>query len=144
MVGAAAGNSVGQIGIYAEIKVLFGTRQPLPVLFGGKCHFRCLGGPKLGLHFLPNAVDLVLFTWCFHIRPPILYSVWLKPFFSKRLILFIYSLFISIRVYKVNKKGKRKVQGVPQSQTAVLPRHQEEEETDKSKQAQIEQTYEKH
>ena len=35
------------------------------------------------------------------------------------------------------KKGKRKVQGVPQSQTAALPRHQEEEETDKSKQAQI-------
>ena len=42
------------------------------------------------------------------------------------------------------KKGKRKVQGVPQSQTAALPRHQEEEETDKTKQAQIEQTYEKH
>ena len=42
------------------------------------------------------------------------------------------------------KKGKRKVQGVPQSQTAALPRPQEEEETDKSKQAQIEQTYEKH
>ena len=41
-------------------------------------------------------------------------------------------------------KGKRKVQGVPQSQTAALPRHQEEKETDKSKQAQIEQTYEKH
>ena len=34
------------------------------------------------------------------------------------------------------KKGKRKVQGVPQSQTAALPRHQEEEETDKTKQAQ--------
>ena len=33
------------------------------------------------------------------------------------------------------KKGKRKVQGVPQSQTATLPRHQEESETDKSKQA---------
>ena len=33
------------------------------------------------------------------------------------------------------KKGKRKVQGVPQSQTTALPRHQEEEETDKSKQA---------
>ena len=31
------------------------------------------------------------------------------------------------------KKVKRKVQGVPQSQTAVLPRPQEEEETDKSK-----------
>ena len=42
------------------------------------------------------------------------------------------------------KKGKRKVQGVPQSQTAALPRPQEEEETDKSKQAQIKQTYEKH
>ena len=41
------------------------------------------------------------------------------------------------------KKSKRKVQGVPQSQTAALPRHQEEEETDKTKQAQIEQTYEK-
>ena len=36
------------------------------------------------------------------------------------------------------KKGKRKVQGVSQSQTAALPRHQEEEEIDKSKQAQIE------
>ena len=29
------------------------------------------------------------------------------------------------------KKGKRNVQGVPQSQTAALPRHQEEEKTDK-------------
>ena len=42
------------------------------------------------------------------------------------------------------KTRKRKVQGVPQSQTPPLPRHQEEEETDKSKQAQIDQTYEKH
>ena len=33
---------------------------------------------------------------------------------------------------------------MPQSQTKALPRHQEEEETDKTKQAQIEQTYEKH
>ena len=41
-------------------------------------------------------------------------------------------------------KGKRKIQGVPQSQTAALPRPKEEEETDKSKQAQIEQMYEKH
>ena len=44
----------------------------------------------------------------------------------------------------LEKKSKRKVQGVPQLQTATLPRHQEEEETDKTKQAQIEQTYEKH
>ena len=42
------------------------------------------------------------------------------------------------------KKSKRKVQGVPQSQTAALPRPQEEEETDISKQAQTEQTFEKH
>ena len=33
-----------------------------------------------------------------------------------------------------SQKGKRKVQGVPQLQTAALPRHREEEETDKSKQ----------
>ena len=32
------------------------------------------------------------------------------------------------------KKGMRKVQGVPQSQTAALRRPQEEEETDKSDQ----------
>ena len=44
----------------------------------------------------------------------------------------------------VTKKGKRKVQGPPQSQTAALPRHQEAEETDKTKEVQIEQTYEKH
>ena len=42
------------------------------------------------------------------------------------------------------QKGKRKVQGVPQSQTAALPRSKEEEESDKSKQAQTEQTCEKH
>ena len=34
------------------------------------------------------------------------------------------------------EKGKRKVQGVPQSQATALPRHQEEEETDRTKQAQ--------
>ena len=37
-----------------------------------------------------------------------------------------------------NQKSKKKVQGVPQLQTAALPRYQEEEKTDKSKQAQIE------
>ena len=41
---------------------------------------------------------------------------------------------------KKKKGGKRKVQGVSQSQTAALSRHQEEVETDKTKQAQIEQT----
>ena len=37
--------------------------------------------------------------------------------------------------FLLKKKGKRKVQGVPQSQTAALPKPQEEEETDKPKQA---------
>ena len=49
-----------------------------------------------------------------------------------------------MKFIEILKKGKRKVQGVPQSQTAALPRPQEEKETDKSKQAQTEQTYEKH
>ena len=44
----------------------------------------------------------------------------------------------------LTRKGKRKVQGVAQSQAAALPRHQEEEEIDKTKQAQIERMYEKH
>ena len=39
---------------------------------------------------------------------------------------------ITFRTIRILKKGKRKVQGVPQSQTAALPRHQEEDETDKS------------
>ena len=51
---------------------------------------------------------------------------------------------IMYRRHQALKKGKREVQGVPQSQTAALPRPQEEEETNRSKQAQIEQTYEKH
>ena len=48
------------------------------------------------------------------------------------------------QITNISRKGKRKVQGVPQSQAAAHPRHEEEEETDKTKQAQIEQTYEKH
>ena len=42
------------------------------------------------------------------------------------------------------KKGNRKVQEMIQSQTAAPPRYQEDEETDKTEHAQIEQTYEKH
>ena len=52
-------------------------------------------------------------------------------------------VFVCMHLLLASKKGKRKVQGVPQSQTAALPRPQEEEETDKSKQAQTEQTYAK-
>ena len=43
-----------------------------------------------------------------------------------------------------DKHLQEKVQGVPQLQPAALPRPQEDEETDKTKQAQIEQTDEKH
>ena len=43
----------------------------------------------------------------------------------------------------LKKKGKNKGQGVSQLQTAALPRHREEDETDKTK-PEIEQTYEKH
>ena len=46
--------------------------------------------------------------------------------------------------HRNENKGKRKVQGVPQSQAEALPRHQVEKVTDRTKQAQIEQTYEKH
>ena len=44
----------------------------------------------------------------------------------------------------MEKKVRKKVRGVPQSSTAALLWHQEEEETDKIKQAQIQQTYKKH
>ena len=55
--------------------------------------------------------------------------------------------FLQLKKYSCfhdEKKGRRKVKGVPQSESAAFPRPQEEKETDKSKQAQIEQTYEKH
>ena len=61
---------------------------------------------------------------------------------EKRCILI--NIFLFSPIVKKKKKSKRKVQGVPQSQTAAPPRHQEVEETNQSKQAQIEQTYEKH
>ena len=49
-----------------------------------------------------------------------------------------YSTIISYWVLKISeKKGRRKVLGLPQSQAASHPRHKEEEETDKTKQAQI-------
>ena len=40
-------------------------------------------------------------------------------------------LFLISQTLFLTKKVKRKVQGVPQSQTTALPRPQEEEETDK-------------
>ena len=47
-----------------------------------------------------------------------------------------------VATYNRFKKGKKNVQEEQQSQVAALPRHQEGEETDKTKQAQIKQTYE--
>ena len=57
-------------------------------------------------------------------------------------------LFFNMLIHKIRELEKKvrekSIQGMPQSQTAALPRPQEEEEPDKSKQAQTEQTYEKH
>ena len=44
----------------------------------------------------------------------------------------IFSKYISIYAIFNDQKGKRIVQGVPQSHAASLPRHQEEEEIDKT------------
>ena len=65
---------------------------------------------------------------------------------SFHVVLFVVLLLCKVDpvITKTYKKGKSKVQGVPQSQAAALPRHQEEEEIDKTKQAQIKQTYEQH
>ena len=52
-------------------------------------------------------------------------------------VLFFQYIFSPLGPNALTKKGKRKVQGVPQSQAAAFPRHQEEEETDKTKQAQM-------
>ena len=41
----------------------------------------------------------------------------------------------------LGKRGKRTVQGVPQSQAAAHLKHEEEEDTDKTKQARIVHTY---
>ena len=64
-----------------------------------KVFFSVLVGPQFGLHILPNAVDLTRFTGVFFRR--ILQSIWLESYFFKSLkfslVLFIYSLFISVR-----------------------------------------------
>ena len=52
---------------------------------------------------------------------------WLSSFWIM-LVIRLNVLFFA--VFNLVKKGKRKVHRVPQSQTAALPRHQEEEETD--------------
>ena len=63
----------------------------------------------------------------------------------ENVFIFPFNRFIKIVwEHVIKKKGKRKVQGVPQLQTAALPRPQEEEETDRSKQAQTEKTFGKH
>ena len=51
---------------------------------------------------------------------------------------------VDIMSEKQIKKDKRQVQGVSQSQAAALRRQQEAEKADKTKQAQIKQTYEQH
>ena len=91
-----------------------------------------------------NCVTLINFTW--HSDG--------NPLYEKNdlIIMFIFIVLVGSsllyrqceqityrHLHKSKKKGKRKVQGVPQSQIAALPTHQEEEETDTTKHAQIEQ-----
>ena len=75
-----------------------------------------------------NAEVSILYKTC-TFRSTIVVKYHLEHLSTWYITLFQIVLFSSGLLYK---KGKRKVQGVPQSQTAALPRHQEEEETDKS------------
>ena len=71
----------------------------------------------------------------------------IKCFFVCLSFFFFFFFFFCLFFFlsrKRNQTGKRKVQGVPLSQAAAHPRHEEEEETDKTKQVQIERTHEKH
>ena len=52
---------------------------------------------------------------------------------SAEVVYLCYMICSRLLMVSFPNKSKRKVQGVPQSQTAALPRPQEEEETDKSK-----------
>ena len=60
----------------------------------------------------------------------------------------MFKTFFQTRYIIEGKYGKNRVRekslGSATITNATLPRHQEEEETDKPKQAQIKQTYEKH
>ena len=84
------------------------------------------------MHYLPATID------------PFPFPFPVNPLNVSKQLGSIVKISVLFETIHNNKKGKRKIQGVPQSQTAALPRPQEEEETDKSKQAQTEQTYEKH
>ena len=77
-------------------------------------------------------------------NPPVVYSTDRSKAVVPMLVLLFVICGLFYEAICLKKKGKRKVQGVPQSQTAALPKPKEEGETDKSKQAQTEQTYEKH
>ena len=96
------------------------------IRFGTKLYRQTIGIP-MGTNCAPLVADLFLF-FCYE-------RDFMKSL-SRENQADIIEAFNSKKVRK-----KKKVQGVPQSQTAALPRPQEEEETDKSKQAQTEQTY---
>ena len=102
-----------------------------------KCSFGAYADNKC-----PDQTEHTLsLIWAFNVR---LQYHWILKLFYLILSFKVISSRILQNIPIYSKKGKRKVQGAPQSQTAALPRPQEEEETDKSKQAQTDQTYEKH
>ena len=96
---------------------------------------------KANLSALRTCVRFALVWFCLF---PLPVCVWEGLWFEIVVLPGLFSYLFYVFFISKGKKGKRKVQGVPQSQTAALPRPQEEEETDKSKQAQTEQTYGKH
>ena len=69
-----------------------------------------------------------------HIQKTIIRFYWndqVQHRIMRRCVLPLASKWAELTIYE--KQGKRKVQGIPQSQPAALPRHQEEEKTDKTK-----------
>ena len=71
-------------------------------------------------------------------------NCWLERRKALAYVLNIIQAILESSQFLDSTKGKKKVQGVPQLQATALLRYEEEEEIDKTKQAQIKQTYEKH
>ena len=70
------------------------------------------------------AVVKILLMWIFHLKSSVIVTT--RYFFSRTVLSSVYE----------KKESHRKVQGMPQSQTAANPRYQEEEKKDKNIHAQ--------
>ena len=90
--------------------------------------------------------DLLLLPLSLHLKSHIQHNFWniMKETLEQlNPLAFVYHHFYTSNITTKNiqkkkkKKGKRKIKGVLQVDAAALPRHQDEEETDKTIQAQI-------